>query len=169
MKQNFKNLIGPYKFFDELGFLKGYRAIPLCTLFWGHTLITNLHNPTNNPKDTYDAFNGSIKTFAAFIPVGPGWFITISSLLSTKVLWNAFEKGHKINYGMFYISRYLKIAVPIFFLIMIDKFIIKDWIGTFVQTPVYYPQKDTSPFLPLTFIQNYIWNMSDYVSSDPYF
>ena len=135
----------------------------LIILFISHTAVTDFYSPPNNPKNTIDAFYGPVKFLSSCIPIGPGWFILTSSLLFTNFLWNAFEKGHKVNYLSLFVIRFIKLAVPMLFLIIIDKYIIKDWIATFVQTPVHYPQKDTNDFLPLTFIQNYIWNLDDYV------
>jgi len=166
--QNLRNLFGRSTFSDDLPFLKGYRSVQLFIVLSGHTILTNLYIPTSDPKNTLDAFNSQFKVFAAFLPISAGFFLISSSFLFTTFIWNSFEKGHKINFWMLFVNRYLRIAVPMLFLIIIDKCLVNDLIGTVIQSPVYFPQSNNYLFLPLTHTQNYIWNLTDYVSSIQY-
>ena len=163
--QNLRNIFRQSTNSDDFPFLNGFRSVQLFIVFSGHTILTNLYIPTSDPKNTLDAFNSQFKVFAAFLPISAGFFLMLSSFLFSKFIWNSFEKGHKINFWMLFVNRYLRISVPMLFLIIIDKYLVNDLIGTVVQSPVYFPKSYNFLFLPLTNTQNYIWNLVDYVST----
>jgi hypothetical protein len=148
---------------DGLGFFKGFQVILFVATCIFHIMIVVVYNSPNDPKNRHEAFHGHLKCLSYYIFFGSSFFITHSSQMFSKYLWNAFENGKKFNFLILFLNRYLKCAIPMIFIIIIDELIVKNWIATFVQTPMYYPQKDTNYFLPLTFIQNYIWNLKDYV------
>lgn len=168
LAQNIKNLFQDEIKDDSTAYLRGVRTIAFFVTAFMHIILACLYYPSTNSKDVYDYYNGSYKLVVSQAPAGASLCTMITSFLLTRTLWKMIEMK-RLNIPLLYIYRYLRIVPLIFFLMVVEKFVMQEWISTFLEAPYFFPNQFSRIFkyywMPLLQIQNYFVDIRETVST----
>lgn len=165
--ENFKNLLHDENKDERVAFIRGIKVFGSLIIGFIHMILASVYFPSTNPKDVLDHHVGAFEIIISQAGAGAVMCMIIANFLTTRVLWKLMELK-RLNFPLMFIYRYLRIIPLLFFVLIIEKFIMIDWVSTFVQAPYFFPNQFPKIFknfwLPLLNIQNYFIDMKNAVS-----
>jgi peptidoglycan/LPS O-acetylase OafA/YrhL len=130
-------------------------------------MLASLYIPSSNSQNVLEYHQGEYKMVVSQGPAGGTFCLMITSFLLTRALWKMLEHK-KLNIPLLYISRYFRIVPLLFFVMVIERFIMQGWVSEFIGAPHFFPNQFSRIFkfywLPLLQIQNYFADIKETVS-----
>ncbi|XP_070492985.1 uncharacterized protein [Chironomus tepperi] len=164
LTRNLKNLIYDENNDDTIAYLRGIKTISHYVTAFIHMILASLYIPTNNSQNILAYHQGEYEMVISQGPAGTTFCQMITSFLLTRALWKLLELK-RLNIPMMYIYRYLRIVPLLFFVMVVERFIMQGWVSEFVEAPYFFPNQFTKAYklywLPLLQIQNYFVDLKE--------
>lgn len=166
--ENVKSIFHDESKDETVAYLRGVKAIGYLVTGFVHMILASLYYPSTNSKNVLEYHKGAFELVSSQGGGGASMCTIITSFLLTRALWKLMELK-RLNLPLLFIYRYFRIMPLLFFVLVIEKFIMIDWISTFVQAPYFFSNQFSTIFkyywLPLLNIQNYFVEIKEAVSN----
>ncbi|XP_050298552.1 nose resistant to fluoxetine protein 6-like [Anthonomus grandis grandis] len=113
LKRNSKILFCTKAKKDDISCLHGLRFLSMCLIVYGHRYIHNMATPIVNYMDLLEWLESYYSTTVHGGTTTVDTFLLISATLLSYGYFNITSKGVKINLFFFYLSRHLRLLVPL--------------------------------------------------------
>ncbi|XP_070497971.1 uncharacterized protein [Chironomus tepperi] len=164
LTRNLKNLIYDENNDDTIAYLRGIKTISHYVTAFIHMILASLYIPTRNSQNILAYHQGEYEMVISQGPAGTTFCQMITSFLLTRALWKLLELK-RLNIPMMYIYRYLRIVPLLFFVMVVERFIMQGWVSEFIEAPYFFPNQFTKAYklywLPLLQIQNYFVDLKE--------